>query len=219
MTEHPSPGAIRDGALELIAAGNTLESVAGVFGVSIDTLRGWAAQPTATRSSHEQSTTETARSWLRFPGAVVYPTGSNWAIIAVALIATVIVISAAGWPLVFRPQARPVLIAASVLVALAFIAAAVQSIRAAKVTCFEMRPDAIAQYNLSGCTVLPYADIIGLTAVMGKGFYYIRFLTRTGMPMTIHPRFSQLEEDERLWTWLQAVPKPDGSSIRRPSDF
>ena len=218
MTEHPSQSALRDGAMELIAAGNTFESVAGVLGVSIDTLRGWATLPAAAHPSHDPSTTTTARLWLRFPGTVVYPTGSNWMIIAVALLATVVSAPAVGWPLAFRPHPRPFLIAASVLVATAFIAAAIQAIRAANENRFEMRPDAIAQYNLAGCTVLSYADIIGLTAVMGKGFYYIHFLTRTGKPMTIHPSFSQLEEDERLWAWLQSVPKPDGSSIRRPSD-
>jgi len=218
MTEHPSQGAIHDGAMELIAAGNTFESVAGVLGVSIDTVRGWATQPAAAHPSHDASTTATARPWLRFPGTVVYPTGSNWMIIAVVLIAMVVSIPAAGWPLVFRSNPRPFLIATSVLVATAFIAAAIQAIRAAKVNRFEMRPDAIARYTLAGCTVLAYADIIGLTAVMGKGFYYIQFLTRTGKPMTIHPSFSQLEEDERLWAWLQTVPRPDGGSIRRPSD-
>jgi hypothetical protein len=218
MIEQPPPDALRDGALEMIAAGNSLEAVASVFGVSLDELRAWAAQVSPARRSHEVHTAAGARPWLHFPGTVVYPTGSNWAIIAAVLIALVIVIPAAGWPLAFRPAPRPALIAASVSVAMILIAAAIQSIRAARANFFEMRPDAVARCNLAGCTVLPYADIIGLSAVLGKGFYYIRFLTSTGVSMIIRPSFSQLENDERLWAWLQAIPKPDGSSIRRPSD-
>ena len=218
--EHSSEDAIRNGAKELIAAGNTLESVAGVLGVSIETLRGWAAEPAAmTPEDGGRAPAAEQQPWFHFPGTVVYPTGSNWAIIAVALIATVIIIPASGWQLAFRPHPRPVLIATSLLVGVAMVAAAIQSIRAARVNCFEMRPEAIARYNLAGCTVLPYKDIVGLSAVLGKGFYYVQFLTRTGVLMTIHPSFSQLDEDERLWSWLQAVPKPDGSSISRPSDF
>ena len=217
MTEAPSPRAIRDSAMSLIAGGNALESVAHVLGVPVDTLRAWAAQPAEAVPADAMRATEPVRAWLRFPGTVVYPSGSNWAILAAALVALLIVIPATGWRLVFDGHPRPGVVALCVLVALACLAAAIQAIRAARVNCFEMRPDAIARYTLAGCTVLSYADIIGLTAVMGKGYYAVQFLTRTGVLLTIHPTFAQLE-DERLWAWLQAIPTRDSGPLRRPSD-
>ncbi len=153
-------------------------------------------------------TTEHTRSWLHFPGTVVYPTGWHWAIIATGtLVSLLAVVSTAAWrPAFFTSHGNPTFVTLSVLIALACLAAAIQSTRVARVNRFEMRPDA-----------MPYADIIGLTAAIEKGFYSIQFLTRTGVLMTIRPRFSQLE-DERLLTWLQAIPKRDGRSIQRISD-
>ena len=217
MTEAASPRATRDSAMALIAAGNTPESVAHVLGVPVDTLREWAARPAEALPGDVAATAEPVRPWLRFPGTVVYPSGSNWAIVAAALVALLIVVPATGWRLVFDGHLRAGAIALSALVALACLAAAIQAIRAARVNSFEMRPDAIARTTLAGCTVLPYADIIGLTAVMGKGYYAVQFLTRTGVLLTIHPTFAQLE-DERLWAWLRAIPTRDGGPMRRPSD-
>ena len=217
MTQPLSPRATRDSATALIAAGNTLESVAHVLGVPVDTLRAWVAQPAATLPDDAVRTAEPARAWLRFPGTVVYPSGSNWAIVAAALVALLIVVPATGWRLVFDGHPRPVVIALCASIALACLAAAIQAIRAARVNSFEMRPDAIVRTTLAGRTALPYADIIGLTAVMGKGYYAVQFLTRTGVMLTIHPTFAQLQ-DERLWAWLQAIPTRDGGPMRRPSD-
>ena len=217
MTQLPASRAARDGALALVAAGNTLESVAHVLGVPVATVREWAAQPREAPAAEAAQDTAPARAWLHFPGTVVYQTGSNWAIVAAALIAMLVVIPLAGWRLVFDGQSRPGVAAACVLVALGCAAAAVQAIRAARANRFEMRPDAIARITLAGSTVLPYADIVGLTAVLGKGYWFVQFLTRTGVSLCIHPTLAQLE-DERLWGWLRTIPTRDGGGIRRLSD-
>ncbi len=214
----PPDDAVRASALELLASGNSLESVAHVLGVPIDTLREWGAQAAGSRPEDARAT-EPLRAWLSFPGTVVYPTGSNWAIIAAALMAVLVVIPAFGWQLVFNAHPRPGVIVLCAAIALACVVGAVQSIRAARVNCFEMRPNAIARYTLAGCTVVPYADIIGLTAGVATktGVCMILFYTRTGVSLSIQPSFTQLE-DERLWAWLQAIPARDGGRIWRPSD-
>ena len=217
MTDVPAPRATRDGALALVAAGNTLESVAHVYGVPVGTLRGWIAQPGDALPGDAAPASVPARAWLHFPGTVVFWSGSNWAIIAAALVAVLVSVPLAGWHLVFDGHARPGVVAACALAALACAAAAVQAILAARANRFEMRPDAIARFTLAGCTVLPYADIVGLIASRGKGYWFVQFLTRTGVTLSIHPTFEQLE-DERLWAWLRTIPRREGGPMTRLPD-
>ncbi len=42
---HRSAAGMRDGAIALLAAGNTLEAIAGIYQVSVETLRTLIAQP------------------------------------------------------------------------------------------------------------------------------------------------------------------------------
>ena len=218
MTQLPASRTTRDGALALVAAGNTIESVAHVLGVSTETLRAWIAQAGPAAPDDGTRAPEPARPWTSFPGTVDYPCGSTLSLVGAALVAMLVFVPAFGWRLLLMLHPGPLVVAMLAAIALAVAAAAIQAIRAARADRFEMRPDAIARYRLSGCTVLPYRDIVGLRAVPGKGFYYVEFLTRTGVLLTIHPTFAMLE-DERLWAWLQAVPKQDGSVIRRRGDY
>jgi hypothetical protein len=211
----PSARQTRDAAEAALAAGNPIESVAKVFGVPVETLQDWVRQRPEDVPGEPRH--EPERPWLRFPGTVIYPSGlaadaSGWLLVAIVTAFPVL-----AWMGVRLFPHRWEALAASALVSVASIAALVQMIRSMRTCRVEMRHSEIARYDLKGCTVLPYAEIIGLTAGLLRGVYSIEFLTSSGKALTIYPTFEQLE-DERLWRWLKSIPQRSGYPLRRPSD-
>jgi len=160
---------------------------------------------------------EPERAWLSFPGSAVYPTGLDAGVVPASML---LAFTVPPWVLApYMPRRWEVL--AGLLGFTAFcVAWAVYLIRSARVERFEMRPYEIARYDLAGCMVLPYSEIIGLTAGLPNSelpVWSINFLTNRGKSLTIYPRFQQLE-DEALWQWLKSIPQRSGTTLFRPSD-
>jgi hypothetical protein len=160
MIEHPvnkppSPHAIREGALALVAAGKPLESVAAVYGMSVQSLCKLLLQP-ADGAPGETPPSEPAKPWHRFPGTVVYRYGMDGmvATFATALLGVGMVGAAQVFGAGHAGAGRWV--AAFIACALALFLAW----RSAPVKRFEMRRDAIVRTTRSGRLVLRYADIV-----------------------------------------------------------
>lgn len=210
----PASGIMRDHAVALIAAGNSVEAVAGVFGMPADRLRSLLEQP-ADMPSIEVTPALPVQPWHRFPGTVVYRC-PNYA----AFFLLVPVLSAALWlghQLVAPPQHRPFFVVACVLVAVACVVGIVVAWQAARVARFEMRRDAVARYTLAGCTVVPYVDIIAMIkAPAGEGFQ-LQLLTRHGLALTIVTRRAHMQ-DARLAAWVKSIPDSGREPILSTSD-
>jgi hypothetical protein len=204
----PSLGAIRTAALALIAEGNTLESVAAVYGIPVDILGNLVARP-APSLQDEEAPLEPMKPWHRFPGIAVYRYGADGLVAALALLLAGLIVI--GGPLVFGPGQSWSLHAwagACIACAIPLIVA----IRTAPRKRFVMYPDAIVRYTRAGRTVLRYADIAAAKVYRAKTGYYVELFTRRGVGMTLAPSVEQME-DEDLRAWLDAIPGPGGLDL------
>lgn len=210
----PAPGIMRDHALALIAAGNSVASVAGVFGMPVDRLRSLLEQP-AGMPPVEVAPAMPAQPWHRFSGTVVYRCPNN---VALFLLLPVLVgaISLVRQVLASSLH-RPFFVGACVLVAVACVVGILYAWQAARVARFEMRRDAVARYTMAGCTVVPYVDIVAMIKVpAGEGFQ-VQLLTRHGLALTIVPRRTHMQ-DARLAAWLDSIPDSGREPILSTSD-
>jgi hypothetical protein len=218
--EQPSAEAVRASALALLASGNSLESVAHVFGVPVDTLQSWASQPASTLPAAEPSAAEPVRQWLSFPTPTSYALGPMGKCATIALGLLLSSCPVLAWPFVFEDGTRTSTYFIFFLLAAACVGLATAGILYARRARFEMRPHAIAKYGLSAATILPYSQIVGLTTTRnGKSASYAIVLqTSPGTPaMTINPEDAHLR-DRNLSTWLNSIPLQSGDPIRRRDD-
>jgi hypothetical protein len=124
ITAQSSPRSNRECAMELISAGNTPESVASVFGMTVEGLRS-LIEPSAHTAPVDTTAPALAQPWYRFPGNAVY-----WcpdyapAIVLVLLLALLVDVS---WELVFSPHHHPPRLA-TVLLGLLMLVLAVASV-------------------------------------------------------------------------------------------
>lgn len=204
---HQSAAAVRASARALIAAGNTLESVADVFQLPVDTLRALIIQPEPVHAA-DATLPVPPPPWHHFPGTITYRTGAvgslTFALVTLLLMILLLWIAISQ----INMGAFKWILDVFLMAAIGMAIWAVQQIRAARVDRFDMRVDAIAGYTLAGVTVLPYADITGYMALMGKGAYLIKLLTRRGTGLTIRPTFAQMDDSD-FGAWLRTIPERD----------
>lgn len=220
MTQPPPTDAVRASALELLASGNSFESVVHVFGVPVETLRALISHQASRSAAVEPVRSKPERPWLSFPTTTTYRLGPMGRCAAIALTLLIMGCPVLAWPFVSEEPTRT----SSLL--LFFLGTALCLGLAACVTIlgrntrFELRAHAIAKYGLSGVTILPYAQITGLTATRnGKSASYaITLQTPPGTPsMTINPEDAHLRDPD-LATWLTSIPLVAGDPIRFPDD-
>lgn len=210
----PASGIIRDHAVALIAAGNSVASVAGVFGMPVDRLRSLLEQP-ADMPPVEATPAMPMQPWHRFPGTVVYRC-PNYAAFFLLVPVMVVAISLVRQVLALSPH-HPFVVGACVLVAVACVVGIFYAWQAARVARFEMGRDAVARYTLAGCTVVPYVDIVAMIkAPAGEGFL-VQLLTRHGLTLTIVPRRVHMQ-DARLAAWVDSIPDSGREPIPSTSD-
>ncbi len=221
--QHPSTEAVRSSALALLAAGNSLESVAHVLGVPVDTLQSWnalgvAASPAEPRAAKADA--EATRPWLSFPTTTTYPLGPFGKYVILGMAPFLAGCPLLAWILTSMNGTTTSTSVFCAVLAVPCLGLAVCAIRFANHSSFEMRPHSIARVLMSEPKVLAYADIIGLTATRQSRStsYQVVLHARAGMPsMTINPEDAHLR-DPALLAWLKSVPQQGGIPIEAKDD-
>ena len=91
---------MRASALALLASGNSLESVAHVLGVPVETLQSWAARPTQALPA-DAAAPERVPSWAVFPRTATYAMGTMGRFAGFALVPLVMFGPVFALPFVF----------------------------------------------------------------------------------------------------------------------
>lgn len=208
MPAPPSDRVVRAGALAMMAAGNTLETVAGFFGVAVDVLRALLSQPV---EALPPDVALPAQPWHQFPGPIVYRC-PNYALIATLGIMQ-IAVGAVGWVLFSSPRyTGPVFISTWLVFAIGYSVALALAIRAARINRFVMGRDAIAGYTQDGCTVLPYAAIVSYVKEVKNGRYCFQFLTCSRAALSVSASVAQTKE-KHFAAWLKSIPASDNTLL------
>jgi hypothetical protein len=218
--EHPSAKTARSSALALLASGNSLESVAHVLGVPVDTLQSWAAQGVAASPAPEHVPPEVVRPWLSFPTTTTYALGPTGKYVLLGMAPFLAGCPLLAWILASVNGTGTSTFAFCAVLAVPCLALAVCAIRVGNQSRFEMRPHSIARFLMSEPKVLAYSDIIGLTATRQSrsASYQVVLHARAGTPsLTINPEDAHLRDPDLL-AWLNAIPQQGGVPIRRKDD-
>ena len=222
MTEPQSPpsaAAVRSSALALLSSGNSLESVAQVFGIPVETLQSWTAHPTQVPPPQGDTAPEPgpAAAWITFPGTATYSPGTMACYVGSALAPLLLAGPVLAWPFVFDGS-RGGLGALILLVAtLACLATAACAIRYVTHSRFELTPRAITAYRLGAGVSLPLARVEALTATRqprSMSYTVVLHAKDGARSLKIYPEDRHLRDDD-LFAWLTSIPQRGGDAIRR----
>lgn len=218
MTTEPSTAATRASALALLASGNSLESVAHVFGVPVETLRSWASDPAPPPPAQAPAVTAPPASWATYPGTTTFAMGTLGRYAAFSLVPLLLAGPVFAWPFVFDGSKSGSGGFILFIATLACLAAAACMLRYVTHMRFVMQPHAITAYMLGDGVSLPLARIEALTATrQPKSTSYTVVLHAKGgaPPLKIYPDYRNLLDDD-LFAWLTAIPRRGGDVIRQP---
>ena len=218
MTASPSPASMRAGALALLASGNSLESVAHVFGVPVETLQSWAARPTQALPADATAATAPTPPWAVFPGTATYAMGTMGRFAGFALVPLMLVGPVFAVPFVHDGTTGGAAVFVLFIATLACLAAAACLVRYVTNARFVLQPHVVTGYRFGDGVSLPLARIEALTATRQprSTFYTIELHAKGGGPsLKIHPEYRHLRDDA-LFTWLTSIPKRGGVPISGP---
>jgi len=208
---------VRASALALLASGNSLESVAHVLGVPVETLQSWAARPTQALPA-DAAAPERVPSWAVFPRTATYAMGTMGRFAGFALVPLVMFGPVFALPFVFDGTTGGGAAFVLFIATLACLAAAACAVRYVTNARFELQPHAITAYRLGGGVSLPLARIEALTATRQprSTFYRIELHAKGGGPsLKIYPEYQHLR-DADLLAWLASIPRRGGAPISVP---
>jgi len=220
--EPPSEEAVRSSALSLLASGNSIESVAHVLGVPVDTLQSWAAHPAQPLPpplpAQAPAVTAPAPSWNNFPRTATFAMGAMGRYAAFSLVPLLLAGPVFAWPFVFDGSNGTSGTFIFFVATLACVAAAACAVRYVTHARFVLQPHAITVYLLGDGVSLPLARIEALTATrqFRSRSYTVALHPKAGAPsLTIYPEDRHLLDDD-LFAWLTAIPRRGGDVFRRP---
>jgi hypothetical protein len=228
--EHPSTTAVRSSALELLGSGNSLESVAHVFGVPVETLREWAANPphpaaspppprAVTRAQAPPPAAAPTVQRTTFPKTATYRMGVMGRFAAFALVPLLLAGPVFSWPLVFDGTNNPGGVFVLVLAAAGLTALAACAIRYALNARFVLSPYSITGYRLGDGVTLALSRIEAVTATrLARSTSYTIVLhgMAGARSLTIYPEDRHLRDGD-LYEWLTSIPTRGSGAIRQPT--